>query len=113
MEGQGPQFPSVFVQCSCVTVQTPCWSPDVGLCTRGFSCSLRVPAKGSKCKQGGEVIFAAGSTSVSSVLSQSMLLCTESGQAGPARGRLASEECSGASGSILGEQTSSHVLQLL
>ena len=38
--------------------------------------------------------------------------CTEAGQAGQLKDRVASEECSGASSSVSGEQTSSQVLQL-
>ena len=59
----------------------------------------RVHAKESKCKLGGEVVSAfsaavVGSTSVSFVPSLSFtLLCAELGQAGPMRGRVASEEC--------------------
>ena len=78
---------------------------------------MRVSAKGSKCRERGEAACTAsaavvGSTSVSTTTSRLLgycaLPCTELGQAGPTRGQLASEECSGASG----EQTSSQVLQL-
>lgn len=94
-------------------------SPPVGLCTRGFPWRLivrpgvKVPAKGSKCCQGGEVEVASTSISAaSSWLLGNSVPCTEWDGAGPRRGQLASEECSGASGSTSGGQTSSQVLQL-
>ena len=46
-------------------------------------------------------------------LSNSELLCTELGWAGPTRSRLFSEECGRTSGGSSGEKISSQVLQLL
>ena len=66
---------------------------DVGLGTRGFPRrslarpGVRVPAKGSECRQGDEV-----SAMPSKSLSNSEQLCTESGWAGQMRSQLSREE---------------------
>jgi hypothetical protein len=96
----------------------------VGLSTRGFPWrslaqpGARVLAKGSQCRQGGDIAsLAIGSISISalpsSLISNSVLPFTELGQAEQIRGQLASEDCGGASGRILGEQISSQMSQLL
>ena len=83
----------------------------MGLGTRGFPWrslsrpGTRVPAKGSKCRQGDKV-----SAVPSGSLSNSKLLCTEPGQAGLTRSPLSSEECGGTSGGSSGEKISSQVL---
>ena len=83
----------------------------MGLGTRGFPqrslsrSGVRVPAKGSECRQKDEV-----SAVPSRSLSNSKLLCTEPGQAGLTRSPLSSEECGGTSGGSSGEKISSQVL---
>jgi hypothetical protein len=96
----------------------------VGLCTGGFPWrslarpGAGVPAKGSECGQGGEVASAASvgcswlHLCLCCAFQVTRLLRTESGLAGLTNGRLASAECGGASGGVLGEQISSQVLQL-
>jgi hypothetical protein len=66
---------------------------------------VRILGKGSECAQGGKV-----SAMLSMSLSYSKVLCTESGQAGPVRSQLSSEECRGNSGGASGEKISFEVL---
>ena len=95
-----------------MSVRAPHQEPDAGLGTRGFPRrslvrpGMRVPEKGSECGQG-------GMKSLPCLSGHSEWLWIELGQVEPRRSQLSSEECGRTSGSALGEQVSSQVLQLL
>jgi hypothetical protein len=95
----------------------------VGLGTKGLPGrsltrpGVRDPDKGIKCGKRLEVTsplpLCWSTPPLSLPCSNSVLSYTELGQARPMRSRLASEECSSASGSPSGEPNSPQVLQLL
>jgi hypothetical protein len=88
----------------------------VDLGTRGFPQrslarpGVRVPAKGIEFKQGGKVasmlLLCWLAPFLSLLCCNSVLPCTESGRAGPARSRLASKDCGRVSGGTSGEPIS-------